>query len=166
MFLAGTETISSGLPRLIAVLIDSGRWAELQARPECVLSAIDEGFRWTIPSPTVTHGVARDCCVDGVDFRAGRRVNVALRNVLRDARFVEGPNAFRIDRVQPALLKNLWFGGGPHYCLGASLAVAFHRTVLERLLVLPGSPRVVDRRATRGSNFPAYRRLVVEFART
>jgi cytochrome P450 len=60
-----------------------------------------------------------------------------------------------------AQLKQLWFGAGAHYCLGAPLAMAQIRTTLDALLQTP-SVRVVSRRPARGVLIPSYASLVLE----
>ena len=164
LLLAGTETISSGFPRMVALLIDHGVWQALDERREHIDSAIDEGMRLTAPSPSVLQGVVEDFEVQGHRFRAGQRVIVALHNILLDRRWTDEPKNFRIDREQPTAIKNLWFGSGVHYCLGAVLANAFYRQCLEALLEVPGKPSILKRRATRGSSFPGYSELQIAFA--
>ncbi len=51
--LTGTETIVSYLPRLVAILIDSGWLPRLAADRELVEPAIAEGLRVTTPSPVM-----------------------------------------------------------------------------------------------------------------
>jgi cytochrome P450 len=60
-----------------------------------------------------------------------------------------------------AQLKQLWFGAGAHYCLGAPLAMAQIRVTVDALL--SAAPlRVVARRAARGVLIPSYSSLVLQ----
>ena len=60
-----------------------------------------------------------------------------------------------------ASLKQLWFGAGAHFCLGAPLAMAqIGVTVGAALDAASEAPlRIVDRRAQRGTLIPGYARL-------
>ena len=62
-----------------------------------------------------------------------------------------------------AQLKQLWFGAGAHYCLGAPLAMAQIRLTLGALLENP-TLRVASRRPSRGVLIPSYARLELERA--
>jgi len=57
-----------------------------------------------------------------------------------------------------AQLKQLWFGAGVHYCLGAPLAMAQIRTALDALLARP-HVEIVRRRTARGVLIPSYASL-------
>ena len=67
---------------------------------------------------------------------------------------------FNPDRPHPKELRQLWFGAGPHFCLGMPLAKAEIDAVLGMVLDL-GGVRVVSRRAARRVLIPGYRSLVV-----
>ena len=56
--LTGTETIVSYVPRLAAILIDSGWLPRLAASPERVDAAVAAGLRGTPPSPRMVRSVA------------------------------------------------------------------------------------------------------------
>jgi cytochrome P450 len=60
-----------------------------------------------------------------------------------------------------AQLKQLWFGAGSHYCIGAPLAMAQIRLTLDALLEAPAL-RVVSRTAARGVLIPSYASLVLQ----
>jgi cytochrome P450 len=147
-FLTGTETVAAFLPRLIALLCDSGRQgAELGP-------AIEEGLRHTTPSPVMLRSVAAPATVGRVRVRPGQRVVIATYNCTR----VRG-RGFAPERVPPDLGR-LWFGAGPHFCIGYPLAAAQARAVASA--VLRHAPlRVVRRRYARGVLIPGYREMVV-----
>jgi cytochrome P450 len=147
-FLTGTETVASFLPRLIALLCDTGRQrTELGA-------AIEEGLRHTTPSPVMLRSVAAPATVGRVQVRPGQRVVIATYNCTR----VRG-RGFAPERDQPDLGR-LWFGAGQHFCIGYPLAAAQARALAEA--VLRHAPlRVVRRRYARGVLIPGYRELAV-----
>jgi hypothetical protein len=57
--------------------------------------------------------------------------------------------------------RRLWFGAGPHYCLGAPLALAEIRALMDAVLQ-GGARRIARRRPARGVLIPAYARFEVE----
>ncbi len=61
-------------------------------------------------------------------------------------------------------MRHLWFGAGPHFCLGMPLALAQVDAVLDALRPVAAAGRsleVTDRAVARGVLIPAYRSLVV-----
>ncbi|GAA2601144.1 cytochrome P450 [Actinomadura fulvescens] len=157
-FLTGTETVATLVPRLIALLHDSGSLARVAADPGLLDRAIDEAMRVTTPTPVMLRSVHGSIRVGGVAVRPGDRVLIATHNCCR----AYGP--FDLDRPHPPELRRLWFGAGAHFCLGYPLAMAEIRAVVRTLLV--AAPLEVTRReAARGVLIPTYRRLVVRFVR-
>src|SRR5262249_45382786 len=49
LFLVGMKTVSTALPRIVALLVDSGQLGRLRAEPALLPAAIDEGLRCTAP---------------------------------------------------------------------------------------------------------------------
>ncbi|MGN6502416.1 MAG: cytochrome P450, partial [Pseudolysinimonas sp.] len=141
--LTGTETIVSYLPRLAAILIDSGWLPRLAADRALVEPAIAEGLRVTTPSPVMLRSTIAPGRIGDVAVRPGDRV--ILATFLADRALGEFDPA-----TNPAAqLKQLWFGAGVHYGLGAPLAMAQIRLALDALLQAP-QLRVRARRPARG----------------
>jgi cytochrome P450 len=152
--LTGTETIVSYLPRLAAILIDSGWLPRLAADRDLIEPAIAEGLRVTTPSPVMLRSTIAADRIGSVAVRPGDRVILATFAANRAlGEFDPAVNA-------AAQLKQLWFGAGSHYCLGAPLAMAQIRLTLDALLASP-SMRVVSRRPARGVLIPSYASLVL-----
>lgn len=152
--LTGTETIVSYIPRLIAVLADSGWLPQLAADRDLVEPAIAEGLRVTTPSPVMLRSVVAADAIGPVAVRPGDRVILATYAANRAL----GP--FDPEGNPAASLKQLWFGAGVHFCLGAPLAMAQVRLLLGA--VLDASPvRIVSRSVSRGVLVPSYSSLVV-----
>jgi cytochrome P450 len=63
-------------------------------------------------------------------------------------------------RRHPPELRRLWFGAGPHFCLGYPLALAEIRAVTKVLLT--HDVHVVARRPARHVLLPAYRHLWIQ----
>jgi cytochrome P450 len=152
--LTGTETIVSYLPRLAAILIDSGWLPRLAADRELIEPAIAEGLRVTTPSPVMLRSTIAEDRIGDVAVRPGDRIILATFAANR-----------ALGEFDPAVnvaaqLKQLWFGAGAHYCLGAPLAMAQIRLALDALLRSP-ELRVVSRRPARGVLIPSYASLVL-----
>ncbi len=155
--LTGTETIVAFLPRMIALLIDSGWMARLRETPDRTDAAIAEGLRVTTPSPVMLRSVVAPGTIGPVAVRPGDRVILATFAANAAA------GGFDPDGNPAASLKQLWFGAGVHFCLGAPLAMAQVRATLDALLAA-GDLRIVDRRAAGGVLIPSYARLRVAVA--
>lgn len=166
--LTGTETIQSFVPRLVALAADTGWLGRLLAAdPEDPAGralrtrVVEEALRVTAPTPAMLRSVRADARVGDVPVRAGDRVVIATVSCCKDA----GP--FDPDAPVDPAVRHLWFGAGPHFCLGMPLALAQVDAMLDALRPVAQagrSLRVVDRRAARGVLIPAYRSLVVEAA--
>jgi len=152
--LTGTETLVSYVPRLVALLIDSAWMTRLEADRALTEPAIAEGLRVTTPSPVMLRSVVADATIGSVAVHPGDRVILATFAANR----ASGPFDPSVNTA--AALKQLWFGAGTHFCLGAPLAMAQVRVTLNALLEA-GPLRVEARAAARGVLIPSYRRLVV-----
>ena len=160
--LAGTETVTSAAPRIVALLADHGRWASLEGgAPDAVEAAIEAGLRLTTPTEVIVRSCPSYVELDGVRFPSRRRVFLSVYAMTRWRSLYDGdPEALRIGEAVPRELRHLWFGAGPHFCLGAPIAREQLRLLLGALGRLPAL-RVVDRRPASGALFPAYGSLLV-----
>ncbi|TBN58599.1 cytochrome P450 [Glaciihabitans arcticus] len=153
--MVGTETLVSYIPRLVAVLVDSGWFPQLAADPSLVEPAIAEGLRVTTPSPVMLRSVVGAAAIGPVAVRTGERVILATFAANRAL----GP--FDPSTNVASTMRQLWFGAGTHFCLGAPLAMAQIRLVTDALLSA-GDVRIVSRTASRGVMIPSYSTLVVQ----
>lgn len=163
LMVAGTETVSSSLPRIIAILIEDGQWEYLAKNKKYLNDAIDEGLRITSPSPMVLHSVLKDCKIGQYSFKKDRRLLVVLVNILKNPNYYPKPFTFDIHRKQNEQLRSFWFGAGPHFCLGSELAKKELRTIIGAFLDIKGSPVITARNYTHGSSFPGYRTLKLKY---
>ncbi|MEV3920220.1 cytochrome P450 [Actinomadura coerulea] len=153
-FLTGTETVATLLPRLIALLADHGQLDRVAEHPALLDRAVEEAMRVATPTPVMLRSVHRPAVVGGAAIRPGDRVLIATHNCCR----AHGP--FDLDRPHPPELRRLWFGAGPHFCIGYPLAMAQIRLVAGTLLA--AAPLTVTRRAAaRNVLIPTYRHLAV-----
>ncbi len=160
--IAGTETITSLLPRMVAVLHDHGVLAAVAAAYRDgdtgpMEAAIHETARLITPAPIILRNAVRSGRIGGIAVRAGDRVVLSTLNCAR------AHGRFDLARAHPPELRRLWFGAGPHFCLGYPLAMAEIHAILGTLAG-PAALRITARRAAPGVLFPAYRRLEVSRA--
>lgn len=159
-FLTGTETVAVLFPRLIALLHDTGR---LEGLAEQIRdgggagpldTTIEEAMRVTTPTPVMLRSVAHPASIGPVKVKPGDRIVIATYNC------TQAYGDFDPDRPHPPEVRRLWFGAGPHFCIGYPLAMvetrAMARTVLRHVPL-----RIVRRQAARRVLLPAYERLEV-----
>jgi len=162
VILAGTETVTSGAPRIAALLLDNGRWASIADVGIARDAVIEEGLRLTTPSEFILRSVAEPATLHGVSFAQGQRVFVSLYGMARWQRLYDGdPERLHIGEVMPRELRHLWFGAGPHFCVGAPIAREELRLLFAALAPFERL-RVIDRWPAAGVLFPAYGGLVVQ----
>ncbi len=116
------NALSSFLPRRDV-------WARLCADPSLLPGAIEEVFRWNSPQIGWRRITTRDTTIGGVDLPADTPVFLNLGAANHDPAMFDRPDEFDIDRPDSA--RNISFGKGNHYCLGAKFARFEARVVLE-----------------------------------
>jgi len=111
-----------------ALTTDPSQRAILLADPEAALpDAVEEFIRWATPVLTFRRTTTRAVELHGHLIPAGEKVLLFYHSGNRDERAFDDPWRFDVTRSPN---RHLGFGGGgPHYCLGASLA----RTQLQAL---------------------------------
>ncbi len=158
LLLTGTETLTSAAPRAVAMLHDAGLLDDVAADRSRLQPFLAEALRLATPSPAMLRRATVAGRLGPVDVRPGDRVLVATWWATRL------PDGFRPERACPAAARNLWFGAGPHFCLGAPLATAELAAVAGAVLDAHEAARpvrVVQREAATHVLVPAYRRLVL-----
>jgi cytochrome P450 len=129
---AGHETtttlIASGV---LELLRRPEQWAALADDPELVAGAVDEVLRIVSPAQFVSRLPLEDVEIDDVRIPRGRTVVAVLAAANRDPAVFDDPDALDIRRADAG--KQIAFGFGPHFCLGAALARLEARVVLETL---------------------------------
>ncbi|GGV03206.1 cytochrome P450 [Streptomyces albospinus] len=153
--LTGTETLVSFIPRLVALCHDADLLDRLADGTADLDTVVEEALRITVPSPVMLRSVARSAEIGGVPVAPGDRVVVATLLCAQ----AYGP--FAPERPHPPELRRLWFGAGPHFCLGMPLAMAQIRAVLTAALAA-GPIAVTGRRAARRVLIPGYARLTIK----
>lgn len=162
LLVAGTETTNVTIPRVLALLVDSGQYHTLKNKPELMPSALEEGVRVTTASPMIPRVVDVDTQIGKYHFKAGRRVLMLVYNMMKQNYDLENARQFDITRPIPQALRHLNFGRGAHFCLGFPLAQRELELVLNTIMACEQTPQIRARRYSRGQTFPAYTSLKVQ----
>jgi cytochrome P450 len=133
LFAAGQDTSAKLLGNCLRFLTeDQALQQQLRQDRSQVPGFIEEVLRLQ-GSTKVTFRVAkRKTRIGGREIAAGQRLVIALSAANRDPRRWEEPNDFKLGRKK--IQEHLAFGRGAHTCIGAPLARAEVRTLLDRLL--------------------------------
>jgi cytochrome P450 len=114
------------------IVEDSGLQTSLRENRDLIAPFIEEALRLE-GSTKVTFRLARKTTKIGdKEIPAGKRLVIALSAANRDPRRWEGPKEFRLNREK--IKEHLAFSRGAHTCIGAPLARAEVRVMLDRLL--------------------------------
>ena len=110
----------------------------------------------------IVRSCVEPCEVRGHRFARGQRVLLSVYGMTRTPALFPGrdPDALAIGEPLDHDLRSLWFGAGPHFCLGSLLAKAQLRAMLG-MLRAQGDLTIVRRRPARHVLFPSYAQLVV-----
>jgi len=133
LLVAGNETSRNMLSGgLVALAEHPEQWQALRDDRRLVVSAVEEFLRWTTPVVYFMRTATREVEVRGARIRAGEPVVLLYASANRDHDEF-GPSADRFD-VARSPNRQLAFGFGPHFCIGAALARLEGRVLLEELL--------------------------------
>lgn len=160
-FVAGALTLGVALPRVIGLLIDADQLHPTTGDPQRVVAAVEEGLRFTCPVPATLRFAVDACIIGGRAVPRGTRVLVLTSNLGRDAHLFPDPDRFDATRQPNPRARYLWYGAGPHFCLGFPLAQRVLQHGVAAIASVPPTLRVVHRRATRRVLLPAWATLVV-----
>jgi len=107
-------------------------WDKLVQDPEGLVgSATEEILRWASPTMYLRRNVTADTELRGQALKAGDKVSLWYVSANRDEDVFEDPFRFDIERRPNEHVA--FGGGGPHFCLGASLARLEIRVLFEEL---------------------------------
>lgn len=158
---AGTETTNITIPRVLALLLDSGQFELLKADLSLMGNTLEEGIRMTTASPMIPRAIEQDTTIGKHHFKAGSRALMIVYNILKQGYDLDNARYFDITRSIPQRIKHLNFGHGAHFCIGFPLAHRELEVVLNSILNLEKTPTIQARSYSRGQTFPAYTKLVV-----
>jgi len=144
---AGSDTTKNALAAGLQAFVANPRGIDRYRADEAIRpSAVEEVLRWSTPVAFWTRSTKVDVEMDGVTIPKGARVVSMLRSANRDEEVFDDPFTFDIGRSDN---QHVTFGGGgPHHCLGAMLARAEIRAVLDEVLlraddITLGPPKVM-----------------------
>jgi pimeloyl-[acyl-carrier protein] synthase len=120
LFSAGHDTTTSLISSSTLVLLQHPEaLARLREDPTLMPTAVDEFLRYETPIPLISRVAAEDFDLAGHRIRRGDSMVLCVAAANRDPAVFENPQEPRIDRTPN---KELAFGWGAHFCLGAPLA--------------------------------------------
>ena len=118
---AGHDTTSSALAGGMHLLATHPESLErLRAEPELLPNAVEEMLRRTAPVRHFVRTVAEPTEVAGQELGPGERIYLSYKAANLDPKVFADPQRFDITRANAS--KQLSFGHGAHFCLGAQLA--------------------------------------------
>jgi len=142
LLFAGHETTANLLANgLYHLLKNPDQLALLKAKPELAESAVEEMLRYDGPSAALVRIALEDVQLHGRTIERGQRVFTMLNAANRDPRQFADPERFDIARTPN---RNITFGHGIHFCIGAPLARLEGRIAIPRVLERLPDLRLVE----------------------
>lgn len=130
---AGIDTTTALLSNtLLCLLQNPDQFEQLRREPDTLIpAAIEETLRFEPPALSASRHVVEKLSLGGREIPAGSQILVSIAAANRDPLCYAEPDRFDLARGGP---ESLTFGGGRHFCLGASLARLEARAVFEALI--------------------------------
>lgn len=142
---AGHDTTSSAMSGGMQALIEDPEQFELlKARPDLLNNAVEEMIRWTAPVRHFMRTATIDTEVAGHQIKKGEWLYLSYKAANLDPKVFDDPLRFNIERSNAD--RNISFGYGMHFCLGAQLARneirSLFGTLIPRIasIALDGTP--------------------------
>jgi cytochrome P450 len=143
IFAAGQETTARLLLAGMRILCEQPAVAEqLRADPETIPNFVEECLRLEGPIKGSFRMALEDTAIAGVEIPAGSTLMAVIGAANRDPRVFADPDRF--DARRPNARRNVAFGHGEHFCIGASLARTETRISFERLVARLDRLRLPD----------------------
>ncbi len=130
---AGNETTRNAISHGMNALIEHpAQFAMLAENPALMPSATEEILRWASPVMFFRRNVTKETVLRGQQFKPGDKVSIWYISANRDEEIF--PNPFTFDITRTPNQHVAFGGGGPHFCLGASLARMEMNIMFEELV--------------------------------
>ena len=126
---------------LLCLLGERENWERLCRNPEEIKGAIEEVLRFKSAQTSWRRVTTQETELGGYTIPAGTQVFMSLAAANHDPRVFDDPDRFNLDRGNKDA--HIAFGRGIHICLGRLLARLEVRIVLETLVKLLPSLRLV-----------------------
>ncbi|MGA5545360.1 cytochrome P450 [Mycobacterium sp. NPDC051198] len=145
LFSAGQETTVRLLSSALKILAEDPELQErLRRAPDQVPNFVEEALRFESPIRGDFRLARATTTVGGVEIPAGTVVMVHYGAANRDPRQFDNPDVFDLDRHNAR--RHIAFGRGVHSCVGAPLARAEAKVVIQRLLASTGAIEIDEAR--------------------
>lgn len=160
---AGHETTTNLIGNALAMLHDHpDQKALLLAEPDLAASAIEEVLRYQSPNQLGNRETTAPVTIGGLDIPAGTNLHLCIGAANRDPSQFPDPDRFDITRKPN---RHLAFAGGPHVCVGLTLARLEGRIAVTRFLArFPGYALTKGRRHGGRLRFRGYAALPARLA--
>jgi cholest-4-en-3-one 26-monooxygenase len=130
---AGNETTRNAMAHGMQQLLEHPeQYAMLVEDPSLLETATEEIVRWASPVMYFRRNATADTELGGQEITAGDKLSIWYASANRDEEVFEDP--FRFDILRSPNDHVGFGGGGPHFCLGASLARMEIRVLFEELV--------------------------------
>lgn len=162
---AGAETTRTALSwGMYAFMQNPDQWQVVRDSPDILeTTAVEEVLRWASPVRRFRRNVMEDIELRGQRLRKGDGVVIWYVSANRDEDVFQSPFRFDVNRAHNPHLG--FGGGGPHFCMGASLArLELNLVFREIARRVPHPELVAEPRMTKSSIFRALSELPVKFA--
>jgi cytochrome P450 len=114
------DTLASSIGYTLLAFLQFGLLPALRADRSLLPGACEEALRFLPAFPRVFRRASKNTALDGCEIAEGQAVTGWLCAANRDPGVFPDPDRFDISREN--VQEHLAFGGGPHVCLGKSLA--------------------------------------------
>ncbi|MBO9431686.1 cytochrome P450 [Sulfitobacter sp. R18_1] len=129
---AGHETTTNLIGSALALLHDHpDQKARLLAEPALIGPCIEEVLRFRSPNQFGNRETTAPVTIGGVEIATGSNLHLCIGAANRDPEVFEEPTKFDIGRKPN---RHLAFAGGPHVCVGLTLARMEGKIALQRFL--------------------------------
>lgn len=129
---AGHETTTNLIGNALAALNDHpGEKARLLENPDLINTAIEEVLRYLSPNQLGNRETSAEVEIGGRTIAKGANLHLCIGAANRDPAQFPDPNRFDITRKPN---RHLAFAGGPHVCVGLTLARMEGRIAIGRFL--------------------------------
>jgi cholest-4-en-3-one 26-monooxygenase len=131
--LAGNETTRNAMSHGVLALAEHpDEWRRLREDPSLIPLAADEIIRWASPVLYFRRNAVTSMELEGQIIEPGDIVSLWYVSANRDEEHFDDPFRFDVGRTPNEHIA--FGGGGPHFCLGASLARLEVRVFLEEMV--------------------------------
>ena len=152
MIFAGGETVEKTLATFVRNLVaHPAQLSALQVDRALMDRALAESLRYTAPTHMIPRKTRSDLNVSGGTIPAEAEVICFLGSANRDDRKFASPDKFDmrradldVERAFASSANHAAFGGGRHFCLGATMAKTEVEIAVNRLLDLTVGLRFVE----------------------